>query len=193
MTSSAGTACARRRRSGSKRRGYDARRRHTPKLGRRRTSDVRRRDFAAARARIEGRFPTWEAALFFVDMTSPRHHPGEGRGPFGRTKETTRCPPLPRPSQLGPGLRRGGAGDWLRDRHASEARRAKTPPPNLSVRAGRRRGVAASGGGRGEAAVPDRHDRNARRNRGSPGSPCRHKSGNRARRDGRAAICKCGR
>ncbi len=125
----------------------------------------------------------------WIPQNPPRRRPGPSWG----TEVTTCCPPLLQPSQLGPGLRRGGAGDWLRDRHASEARRAKTPPPNLSVRAGRRRGVAASGGGRGEAAVPDRHDRNARRNRGSPGSPCHHKSGNRARRDGRAAICRCGR
>ncbi len=238
-----------------------------PKLGRRRDGDVRRRGFAAARVRTEGRFPTRDAALFFVNMVSPRHHPGEGRGPVrGRSQPrvarryyglpnwapafagvvlgcwtagradlessawqiqekgrlsarsgptfwsvdtpkstpakagaqlgdggATCCPPLLQPSRLGPGLRRGGAGDWLHGSHNIRARERRDRPPNLSARAGRRRGVAASGGGRGGAAVPDRRDRNARRSTGSPGSPCHHKSENRARRDGRAAICRSGR
>src|SRR5690606_38854034 len=52
----------------------------------------------------------------------------------------------------------------------------------LSAPVGRRRAAAAGGGGRGGAAAPDRRGRNARRNRGSRGSPCRRRSGNRARR-----------
>jgi hypothetical protein len=122
----------------------------------------------------------------------PKIHPGEGRGPVGDRGNyvlpafSTAFPTGPRPP---PGWCWGLAPLQAYIRSTE----SETAPPHLSVRAGRRRGVAASGGGRGGAAGPDRRDRNARRSRGSPGSPCHRKSGNRARPDGRAAICRCGR
>lgn len=63
----------------------------------------------------------------------------------------------------------------------------------ISVPAGRRRAAGAVGGDRGGGAAPDRRGRNARRNTGSPDSPFRRRNGSRARPDGRAAICRCGR
>ncbi len=42
------------------------------------------------------------------------HHPGEGRGPIGKVVVTERNPSFC-VSQLGPGLRRGGAYVWEKD------------------------------------------------------------------------------
>jgi len=39
-------------------------------------------------------------------------HPGEGRGPVGKAEETERSAKQLQPSQLDPGLRRGGADGW---------------------------------------------------------------------------------
>ncbi len=148
-------------------------------------------EFSAWRIKKTGRLPARSGPTFW-SVDTPKSTPakagaqlGDG-GNYALPAVTTAFPTGPRPP---PGWCWGLAPrqTYIRGTESENA------PPNLSARAGRRRGVAASDGGRGGAAVPDRRDRNARRNRGSPGSPCHHKSGNRARRDGRAAICRCGR
>ena len=73
---------------------------------------------------------------------------------------------------------------------------AECIPPRVarfSERAGRRTAAAAAGGGRGAGAAPGRRPRNARRNRGSRGSPLAAEVEVGLARDGRSAICRCGR
>jgi formiminoglutamase len=45
-------------------------------------------------------------------ISSILSHPGEGRGPVGKAEETKRSANQLPPSQLDPGLRRGGADEW---------------------------------------------------------------------------------
>lgn len=56
-----------------------------------------------------------------------------------------------------------------------------------------RRAAAGAGGACRAAAVPDRRGRNARRNRGSRGSPLHRRNGNRARPGAPSASGRCGR
>ena len=137
--------------------------------------------------------PSERAARCFsqqvAEATVPRRRPGSSWAAAVTARSTASV----RPSHLGPGLRRGTASASHSRQHIREGAGSACPPHRLSGRAGRRRGVAVSGDGRGVGAAPDRRGRNARRSTGSPDSPCRRKSGNRAHRDGRAAICRCGR
>ncbi len=48
----------------------------------------------------------------WIPQNPPRRRPGPSWG----TEVVTRCPPLPRHSQLGPGLRQGGAAGWAAGR-----------------------------------------------------------------------------
>ncbi len=154
------------------------------------TAGLAHLEFSAWRIKKTGRLPARSGPTFW-SVDTPKSTPAKAGAQLGDggIRVARRYHGLPNwaPASAGVVLGIGSATD-IHPRHGERKR-----PPNLSVRAGRRRGVAASGGGRGGAAGPDRRDRNARRSRGSPGSPCHHKSGNRARRDGRAAICRCGR
>ncbi|BCA58790.1 phosphorylase family protein [Sphingomonas sp. HMP6] len=67
--------------------------------------------------------PALRAGDVVVGELSPTLHPGEGRGPAETCEVFEHSAPLPPPSQLGPGSRRGGAlVEWLAD-HLPDAHR----------------------------------------------------------------------
>lgn len=101
-----------------------------------------------------------------------------------------------------PRVSSGWPGSWVAPRlshdqvqagpNMSEGRCDRPLAPVINVRVGHQTATAAAGDDGHGAAAPDKRVRNDRRNKGSPGSPCRHRSENRLRQGDPSASGKSG-